>query len=209
MKILLALFLSLLASPAFAAATAFDLSTGSWILDWSSGATLKNVYYNRYLRVFFPAAPGHINELTIAPASNILSGKRAIQINLIVRSTDAAWGWPLDACVTPYPTYAHFFLQRVGDDWLGTPGTTEFYRWWSQSIPLQPIGLQKVVAKLSPDQWTSVWGKAGTANSGMFYAAVGNVARLGLTFGGGCAFAHGVWLNGGSANLTIRWFGVY
>jgi hypothetical protein len=59
---------------------------------------------------------------------------------------------------------------------------------------------------LNPDQWSSAFGQTGNANAQAnagWNNALKNVRYLGLTFGGGCFYGHGVSVSDGTATLTI------
>jgi hypothetical protein len=78
---------------------------------------------------------------------------------------------------------------------------------WSNPIA-QPlaVGRRTLTVPVAPSQWSSVLGKVGNvdgvARAG-FESAVRNVSSLGLTFGGGCFFGHGVNVQGGTARFVL------
>jgi hypothetical protein len=86
-----------------------------------------------------------------------------------------------------------------------TPAKMRFYletsnysgRWWSNTVAL-PLA---VTAPADPSQWSDVNGRFGTdpSASPTFAASLTSPGRVGLTFGGGCYFAHGVYQTNGSA----------
>jgi hypothetical protein len=53
-----------------------------------------------------------------------------------------------------------------------------------------------------------VFGKSGEANPAAFAAAMADLGNVGLTFGGGCFFGHGVRIMNGSATFTLERFEV-
>ena len=87
-------------------------------------------------------------------------------------------------------------MQRRGDDWSGA-GQYEFYRWWT--IVAFELGDGSALlsgAVANPSDWHSVMGQAGDASpeaQAGFAAAVTDMDRVGLTFGGRF-YAHGVAL---------------
>ena len=100
------------------------------------------------------------------------------------------------------------FLQRRNDDL-----TEEFYRWWSNPTvyDLQATpGDVTLTVPITPDQWSSVYGKFGSQDATTlagFQDALSNLGHVGMTFGGGCFFGHGVNGSGGpraSLSLAIR-----
>jgi len=93
-------------------------------------------------------------------------------------------------------------IQRQGDD-----STEDSYRWWSNpdAIVLKE-GEHKLTVPLTPDRWSNVSGEKGSIASEEFYAALENVENIGLTFGGGCFFGHGVNVSAGPATFILRKF---
>ena len=107
-----------------------------------------------------------------------------------------------NTCTTP--ATVRLFLERRNDNF-----SAEFYRWWANptAYDLQPTsGNMTLTVPLAPDQWSSVYGKAGnydaTARAG-FQDAVTDLERVGMTFGGGCFFGHGVNVSGGTARFVL------
>ena len=96
------------------------------------------------------------------------------------------------------------FFQRSRDDY-----EREFYRWWSNlnSILLIP-GEHTIAVPLTPDRWSSVSGTSGNAASEEFFASLENAENIGMTFGGGCFFGHGVNVSGGDAMFTLKKFSI-
>jgi hypothetical protein len=100
------------------------------------------------------------------------------------------------------------FLQRRNDDL-----SQEFYRWWSNPTvyDLQPTpGNTTLTVPLTPDQWSSVFGRFGNQNATTlkgFQDALGDLGHVGMTFGGGCFVGHGVTSRAGlraSLSSAIR-----
>jgi hypothetical protein len=96
------------------------------------------------------------------------------------------------------------FLERKNDDL-----SQEFYRWWSNPTvyDLQPTpGNITLTVPLTPDQWSSVFGRFGNQNATTlqgFQDALGDLGHVGMTFGGGCFFGHGVNISGGTARFAL------
>jgi hypothetical protein len=56
-------------------------------------------------------------------------------------------------------------------------------------------GNTTLAVPLTPDQWSSVFGRFGKQNATTlngFQDVLGNLGHVGMTFGGGCFFGHGV-----------------
>ena len=111
-----------------------------------------------------------------------------------------------------YPAHARFYLQRKRDDLSGR-GEYEYYRWFSNDVAyeLGAGGSANLTAALTPDQWTSVFGKKGDHDSAAtlgFVQALQNLANVGFVFGGGCYYGHGVNVSGGTARFTLRQYSI-
>jgi hypothetical protein len=108
------------------------------------------------------------------------------------------------SCNIP-PTVRPFF-------WANDNGNGVYDRWWSnpRSFPLAD-GSATISVPLLPEFWSSVNGKFGNADTATrfgFDKAILNVTRLGLTFGGGCSFGHGVNIRGGSAQFQLTGYAI-
>jgi hypothetical protein len=92
-------------------------------------------------------------------------------------------------------------LQRAGDDLYGAD-----YRFWSNPAAIVLAdGEYTMTVKLSPDQWTNVNGKRSAVG---FVETLKKIENIGLTFGGGCFFGHGVNVSGGTARFILIRFEV-
>lgn len=91
--------------------------------------------------------------------------------------------------------------------WSNDNGNGSYDRWWSnpRSVVLAP-GSGTLDVPLTPAGWSSVNGRFADADAGTkfeFARALLNVTRLGLTFGGGCSFGHGINIQGGTAKFAL------
>jgi hypothetical protein len=91
--------------------------------------------------------------------------------------------------------------------WANNNGNGEFDRWWSnpRAITLA-AGTHTLSVPLTAEAWSSVNGKIGNADAPTRFAfdrALLNVSRLGVTFGGGCSFGHGIKLRSGNATFSL------
>lgn len=97
-------------------------------------------------------------------------------------------------------------IQRRDDDIVKA-----FGRWWATvRLPMQ-AGAFSVVIPLNPENWSSVYGDRGDSSpeaTQAFRDALVNAGNIGLTFGGGCAYGHGVWISAGSAKFVLTTFEV-
>jgi hypothetical protein len=91
--------------------------------------------------------------------------------------------------------------------WANNNGEGPYDRWWSnpQSFTLA-AGTGTLSVPLKPEHWSSVNGRYGNFDSDTsfsFERALLNVTRLGVTFGGGCSFGHGINISGGTASFAL------
>ncbi|MBY0493070.1 MAG: hypothetical protein K2Y23_02530 [Cyanobacteria bacterium] len=96
--------------------------------------------------------------------------------------------------------------------WANGNGNGESDRWWSnpRSITLA-AGTQTLNVPLTADAWSNVNGKFASADGPAtvaFGRALLNLSRLGLTFGGGCSFGHGINVQNGTARFAITEYAV-
>ena len=121
----------------------------------------------------------------------------------IVTQGEVRFNYQLEAsntCLSPATVRA--FLQRADDDLYAANG-----RFWSNPIAtiLAP-GNFTMAIKLHRDQWTNVEGQHDRAG---FEALLGKIGNVGITFGGGCFFGHGVNVEGGSARFFMSSFAIH
>ena len=120
----------------------------------------------------------------------------------IMTQGEVRFNYRLEASNTCFsPATVRAFLQRADDDLYAASG-----RFWSNPIAtiLAP-GNFTMVIKLHPDQWTNVEGEHDRAG---FEALLGKMGNVGITFGGGCFFGHGVNVEGGSARFVMSSFAI-
>lgn len=107
------------------------------------------------------------------------------------------------------PAAFHIYFQRRGDNWTGK-NQTEFFRWWSNpgKVVIKP-GPFTLTVPLRYGKWSSVQGykTTGAALQG-FRAAMANPGKIGMTFGGGWFFGHGLNVRGGHVTIGITKFQV-
>jgi hypothetical protein len=91
--------------------------------------------------------------------------------------------------------------------WANNNGEGPYDRWWSNPRAFTlAAGSGSISVPLKSANWSSVNGSFGNADidtNYLFERALLNVTRLGMTFGGGCSFGHGVNIRGGSASFTL------
>lgn len=96
--------------------------------------------------------------------------------------------------------------------WANQNGEGSYDRWWSNPRAfVLTEGTATIDVPLRPEFWSSVNGRIGNVDSStrfQFEKALLNVTRLGLTFGGGCSFGHGIRVQGGAAQFRLTAFAI-
>lgn len=134
-----------------------------------------------------------------------LSAKSLLTLSVQVAVTGASTIYyqtePWNTCGGPATVR---FLLQAPNDW-----STDFGRWWSNLLHLDLVeGFGQLNVPLTPDQWTSVYGTRASDSAAALSAFHTRLRGgwIGLTFGGGCFFGHGVVVGGGTARFTLLQF---
>lgn len=151
----------------------------------------------------FPAS-GSIHYLFTPSPLAALRG--TLIVTLQVTTTGVVIFNPLDQSSCNLPPSARPFL------WANGNGSGNFDRWWSNPRAYAlAAGGATITVPLQPEQWSSVDGKFGHTDAETrfgFEKALLNVTRLGLTFGGGCSFGHGIRISGGAARFVLSEYAI-
>ena len=185
--------------------SALALTRGSWDTISDPAAFPLRNDAGSHLVFDFPAT-GSINYLYNSQPPRVIGG--ALSISLQVSASDSAifnfMTEPFNTCPTPASVRPLI--------WTNRNGFGDFDRWWAnQTAYVLAPGATTMTVALTPDQWSNVngtLGSAGAAAQAGFAAALRNVSSLGLTFGGGCFFGHGVNVPRGTATFTLLRYGV-
>ena len=96
--------------------------------------------------------------------------------------------------------------------WSNDNGNGAYDRWWSNPRAYALAqGSATISVPLQAEHWSSVNGRFGNADGETlfnFEKALLNVTRLGLTFGGGCSFGHGIRIRGGTARFVLSEYAI-
>jgi hypothetical protein len=92
------------------------------------------------------------------------------------------------------PAKLRLFLQQAGDTMTAAEADK---RWWSAPIDLVGPNEYGLTVKLTPDQWTNIFGVPGSTNLAGFAGCIADIGNIGVTFGGTFA-GHGVFAQGPS-----------
>ena len=108
---------------------------------------------------------------------------------------------PDNTCSFPAHVRPYFAVSESNPEY-NTTG-----RWWSNPIAYQlAAGTVTLSIPLTPDSWSDVNGEFGNLNAttlARFAATKAGVQEIGMTFGGGCFFGHGVSVANGTATFQL------
>ena len=158
------------------------------------------------------------------PSFTFPNGRAKSSVNMLTKWWPGASAGTLAITTRIVTTGTPIFQLRQGSEpcpnppaarpWLAvtewentTLPDTEWNRWWSRDwyIALGP-GTVSIDAPLDPAGWVNVNGQPGTSTpeaTAHFWRVVNQGGRLGLVFGGGCSYGHGIYVTGGEAVFTI------
>lgn len=138
--------------------------------------------------------------------STLAALRGTLVVSLQVTTTGPVVFNPLDPANCNLPPSARPFF------WANDNGNGNFDRWWSNPRAYAlAAGTSTISVPLQAENWSSVDGRFGNADPETrfgFDRALLNVTRLGLTFGGGCSFGHGIRVSGGTARFVLSEYAV-
>jgi hypothetical protein len=103
-------------------------------------------------------------------------------------------------CISPAQAHIYFQTGSLYNDLDGT-------RWWSNPVAWElQNGSVTLTVSLDPSQWSSTYGHFGTELPAQFQNAIAHPTYVGITFGGNCAFGHGVQTKKGDARFKLYYF---
>lgn len=140
----------------------------------------------------FPGSDG-VHYL-VTPVSGRMPG--AVAVSMRVEKGAGAIFKEIDPC-GEHAAAVRLYFQRRGDD---LTADKQDYRWWSVDRYMLANLAGELVAPVSPDKWSQVFGQVGDTRPNEFSAAAADVQVVGLTFGG-CFAGHGVYVIDGAAKF--------
>ena len=145
----------------------------------------------------------HVDYVTVPYASSIVAKSMVMTFDVVTLSPTYDYRTATNNTCTR-PAVVRLLLEHSGDAALRNP----VYRWWSgPSYRLDGSVSGAVISvPLTADQWSDVNGQSGSANAAAFADTLANVGAIGMTFGGGCFYGHGVYLDSGSATFVVTNF---
>ena len=153
----------------------------------------------------FPTT-GSINYLFTASPLTIVRGTLSVTVRVTTTGPVVFKSLDPQTSTCPIPSSVRPFL------WANDNGNGDYDRWWSNTRSFTlAAGTGTITVPLTADAWSSVNGKVGNADGPTTFAfdkALLNVSRLGLTFGGGCSFGHGINVSGGAATFGVTEYAI-
>ncbi len=174
----------------------------SWLLRYSSGVTLA-----AGPSFTFPRSPGSVNYLTESYSAPIAQSQSlTMTVQIIGSPTFNYMLEPSNVCVNDASVRPYF--ERYYTKKLDATFAPDNYRWWSNpaAIELQ-AGTFTLTVPFSPELWSDTSQVFGQNDIAGFSAALANPHYVGMTFGGGCFFGHGVSVDG-QASFVVKDFRV-
>ena len=180
-----------------------------WRLEYSSGTILKFTSNNEpYFE--FPGRRGSVNMLTkhwdgAATGTLDITIKITTVDNLIFNLTKNSGSCSNPPAARPWLAVTNWeSTTDIEDQWS---------RWWSRYIfmPLRYAETVNLSVPLLPSFWSNVNGQLGDSSAELSNGFINTIisgGRLGLVFGGGCSYGHGIYVTGGKATLTVLGYNV-
>ncbi len=208
MKLRLLLPLLISAAFAIAATITIPLTPSLWRLEHVSGNITHPNLVNGALSFDFPQYPGGdwVNYLDVQYGSKLdISTSSYLSMTIQITTTGTPNfrydSNPDNTCTVPAHVRPYFAVSESNPEY-NTTG-----RWWSNPVAYQlAAGSITLTIPLTPESWSDVNGEFGNSNAttlNRFAATKAAVQEIGMTFGGGCFFGHGVSVENGTATFQL------
>src|ERR1035438_9007181 len=195
---------------AIAATITIPLTPSLWNLEHVSGSITHPALVNGALSFDFPQYPNGdwVNYFDVQYGTGSkLDISTSSYLTMTIRiSTTGAPNFRYDSnpdntCSFPAHVRPYFAVSQSNPEYNSTG------RWWSNPVAYQlAAGTVTLTIPLTPDSWSDVDGQFGNLNAttlNRFAATKAAVQEIGMTFGGGCFFGHGVSVENGTATFEL------
>ncbi len=187
-----------------------SMRAADWVFGYSPSMPAHPTQAVKGWRFAFPAYTGKlpcrakdacpsVHMLTVPVAG--IKGRSITVTGRIVTSGPVQFSYrtePANTCISPF-AIAHLYIERAID-------FSDYGRFWSTPLHIDlKAGAFSVTVNLNSANWTSVFGHR---NAGRFADTLAHARRIGLTFGGGCFFGHGVNVRGGTARFVVTKYAI-
>ncbi len=180
--------------------TTLSMTAGKWNILYSIAMPSHPTQSDKGWQITIPQDTGELDYVLCSHNQSVEN--KSLQLSVTINcDPQVVFDYktePTNTCI--YPAHVRLLLYRGMQN--------EFDRWWSapSAIMLAP-GTGTITVPFAPSQWVSVYGKRGDADAGAlagFTRAVKAPTKLGMTFGGGCFYGHGVRTRNGPAVFTCN-----
>lgn len=173
-----------------------SMRASDWSFRYSHGVHAHPVQTKQGWGFRFPAAPGSVHMLTTPVAG--IQGRSITVTGSIKHIGPAVYNYKLEpgnTCISPY-AQAHLYIERAVNN-------NDYDRFWSNPLHIDlRAGAFAVTVPLNATNWTSVYGHR---NAARLADTLRHARQVGLTYGGGCFFGHGVQVRGVSLMSVTRY----
>lgn len=191
-----------------------SMQASSWNFQFSAGMPLHPTQEVVGWGFDFPVGPDgdllhHVNYLT-TKAIPLAVGK-TLSMTFEIEVTGAPiFNYSFNPNNPPgtSPAKVRLFIEETHDQ------GGNYQRWWANpdAFTLTATGSITLATVLDPHNWSSVLGEFGDASPAAtqgFVHALQNAGKIGMTFGGGFFFGHGVNVSDGTAHMHVTDFIVF
>lgn len=154
----------------------------------------------------FSFSPKHIEYINTRKFDRLKLGQTLTMTFQVVQSPDVVFEYGFGpGNMGLRPANVRFYIQ-YGLSLSNFANT----RWWSNPVSCDLVEAgDKVTLSvgLNPGEWSNIWGHMGNEDAKTikgFNLALAKAGKIGITFGGGSFFGHGVWLSQGSATFKMK-----
>lgn len=183
-----------------------SLNSRDWTLRYSTRVRLVG----NPLSFEFPLTPGSVNYLTTGYTGPITQAQSVMITLQIIGSPTFNYMLELGNVCVNYASVRPYIEAQVPEKCPDATYTCAppSARQWSNpaSIELQE-GTYSVVVPFTPPVWSDAEGVMGQNDLSGFAATLAKPRYVGMTFGGGCFFGHGVNVNG-PAQFILKGFSI-
>lgn len=207
-RFMMAIFLMLVS--ALGASAQISMEARDWQIKYSQGTPAHPIDAGDMPGWYFdiPNDPGYVGYVTIRTR-----GVKDLSVftSLIVTMDLETSAFPVYICESACSdAAATVYIEH--NRWTYLSWYKPYHRWWAWNArySLNVGGQVTLTIPIDPSQWLSVWGEHGDASPEAlagFWNTMTNVGNVGMTFGGGGNFGHGVGVTDGTA--TFRMLDIY
>lgn len=197
------------------------INTGSWFTsDQNGGGSVRLSATANGIQFVFPqngtgkkhgkrSRQATINYLETYYPAPIVGHSIVFTFRIQTSSPFVVFNYDFGGNSCAYSAHVRVHIARVGWSTIRSYPPGDDYRWFSNPIAAELVGGSEIqlTVPLAPDQWSNVYGHFGNedaTHAAGFQDTLQHPERVGLAFGGGCFFGHGVNVSGGTAIFELQ-----